>query len=1462
MTTARAWLLAATVGLLCGTTSAVAQWNTCVIRNATSSGNPPAILDNNNYAAPAKEFVISEGGQKAAWGTSLLDGFAVKDIGRIAVTRFDDRTRFTAGSGPYVAPYFNIWITDGTGKYAVIANEPSDPIFQPLYSNGYNLTWAQIADKPAKVYENADKSWLPNNGVGLTFNDVADYVIQAPTVAELTTGWAGLGTGAPRELGTNIAYGFNWVLGDTLSNYVSGDPGYVLAQPAAVPAFTTWQVATVHGCAQFDILAGSDELLYHVQPRNAHGWYWYQNNGAPAWQLATGGFGPNGWRDGSRTFAATNVAVGKRLDELKLVFEYEHALGGYTTVNFFITDGNGKFGIFAPTSLGINVVGGIVQLDDNWSRMTIDLTQDATAIPLSTPVAVYEHNGFTNEFGEPFTTMTWGDIKGYTIAGMYDYQRSPAGGWSKWSRTMFDPINAAGVSSVINGYGLALIWGDTVGNVAYTTQQRHIRNVRVSFDGVDYQGTFANAQAPHELRLEAEGCQDDFDGDPNNGKQVRFELWMRNLQQNITGFQAFVAYETSELTFVPTLSSYAAVPFPVHITQMLHAESGHVGRLHLDGSAPLDPNDPLYNGTDSDSLLATLVFTVIAECQTTAASFTTYDPPPPGGPVFASELSYLGVVVPTITVDSPTIYLDDTPPSITCPADSTIECTVDPVPANTNGSATATDACDPTPAISYTDVATLNGCGGYTGTIARTWRATDACGNYAECLQTISIVDTTPPVVTAPASVDLECNTALPPAAATITEFLALAGATAADNCSTTAQLTVTSVTGALVGDVCNGTITRTYTIRDACNNATSVDHVFTVTDNTPPVIACPADTTIECDQMPLGWANGGILIAYNNNGPENPGNQAWFRAQASKANTNGAVFNFEPGPWGYGASHPFQVHPDQFGLDFTLPALTYNGSNPALTWFVAKDNVNGSCGGAFPAGPHAWAISGYIPGPASPTGCVVNSVLRSNGIVTPPAPVVLTAWNLTQSGTIFTADVTGYLLSDGFVHWYTPALPDTPMANLGWNGQFHFRGRLVYNSAGDPGNDGDYYAGAMVFHANALPASTGWATAVDNCDPAPVITFTDTFVPGSCGYTGTLTRTWKATDACGNVATCPQLITVVDTTPPTFTSVPADVTVNADAGSCTAVLNPPLAMAAAVDNCDPNPTVTGVRSDSQPLTAPYPVGQTTITWTAKDCHNNAVTATTTVVVQPRNTVQVTVQLDGVTADVTRCVRFVLDSCGAYVDVDVPFTGGSYSGPIDVPCGPWTQLCAKDRQHTKWDTVGLTISGPVYVASATLHLAGGDTDNDGDVDIHDVTFFLYRFGQPMANYSCPWNGVRDADFSNNGSVGSEDYTFLTSNWLTTSLCPCTLPLGGGLEELPGALVARPVAVRVSELAPEIGVSVDFNADGVVDYKDVQLFEQAHGLPNKLSKAIKASAEMQQKQASTVQPMTPGCVAGN
>ena len=224
--------------------AANAGFTSFVIRNGGSGA--PGILSNTDYGVPAPEFVIDEGGMKAALGSNDLNGQTIGDIASLQITRHDDVSRFTAGSGAAVAPYFNLWVTDGAGNYAVIANEPSNPAFQSLFttngdgSRSYDLSFGDLSDKVAKVYEtpgwNSGTSWVHAMfGATLTFADIATLEIAPPPASYITDPGNSVGSGAPDELGTNNAFGFNWVFGDTLSNYVSGDEGYVVSG-AVVPS--------------------------------------------------------------------------------------------------------------------------------------------------------------------------------------------------------------------------------------------------------------------------------------------------------------------------------------------------------------------------------------------------------------------------------------------------------------------------------------------------------------------------------------------------------------------------------------------------------------------------------------------------------------------------------------------------------------------------------------------------------------------------------------------------------------------------------------------------------------------------------------------------------------------------------------------------------------------------------------------------------------------------------------------------------------------------------------------------------------------------------------------------------------------------------------------------------------------------------------------------------------------------
>jgi hypothetical protein len=139
-----------------------------------------------------------------------------------------------------------------------------------------------------------------------------------------------------------------------------------------------------------------------------------------------------------------------------------------------------------------------------------------------------------------------------------------------------------------------------------------------------------------------------------------------------------------------------------------------------------------------------------------------------------------------------------------------------------------------------------------------------------------------------------------------------------------------------------------------------------------------------------------------------------------------------------------------------------------------------------------------------------------------------------------------------------------------------------------------------------------GAATAADNCSIASVSGVRSDAQPLNAPYPkGATSIVWTATDASGRTAAATQTVTINDTENPTVNA-PADITAASDAGSCSADVNP--GTATAVDNCG-GVGVAGARSDSQPLGAAYPVGTTTITWTATDAAGNTATDTQTVTV-------------------------------------------------------------------------------------------------------------------------------------------------------------------------------------------------------------------------------------------------------
>src|SRR5262249_53595782 len=138
------------------------------------------------------------------------------------------------------------------------------------------------------------------------------------------------------------------------------------------------------------------------------------------------------------------------------------------------------------------------------------------------------------------------------------------------------------------------------------------------------------------------------------------------------------------------------------------------------------------------------------------------------------------------------------------------------------GTATATDNSDSNPAITATRSDGKPLTDPYPkGTTTITWRATDACGNFSECMQTVTVNDNEPPSITCPDNI--VTNTA-PGACSQVVNFTP----TTSDNCTN-----VTVVCNPPSGSTFfKGVTTVGCGVTDGSGNTNGCTFTVTVNDN------------------------------------------------------------------------------------------------------------------------------------------------------------------------------------------------------------------------------------------------------------------------------------------------------------------------------------------------------------------------------------------------------------------------------------------------------------------------------------------------------------------------------------------------------------------------------------------------------------------------------------------------------
>ncbi|NOY96745.1 MAG: T9SS type B sorting domain-containing protein, partial [Chlorobi bacterium] len=208
---------------------------------------------------------------------------------------------------------------------------------------------------------------------------------------------------------------------------------------------------------------------------------------------------------------------------------------------------------------------------------------------------------------------------------------------------------------------------------------------------------------------------------------------------------------------------------------------------------------------------------------------------------------------------------DTTNPEITCPTDTTI-LPYEPVPGAfadytefINAGGTVSDNCginESSFALINEDTIFVN----ITEVITRTYQIADLCGNLGSCTQITTVMHDAEESITCPPTITVECPEQIPTAYSDYLEFV-LAGGSATSKCGIN-ESSFAFISEARDSLSCPETITRTYEITDTCNNIITCTQLIIINDVTAPVLTCAPDTSLLFDEViPAPYANYNELV-------------------------------------------------------------------------------------------------------------------------------------------------------------------------------------------------------------------------------------------------------------------------------------------------------------------------------------------------------------------------------------------------------------------------------------------------------------------------------------------------------------------------------------------------------------------------------------------------------------------------
>jgi hypothetical protein len=562
-----------------------------------------------------------------------------------------------------------------------------------------------------------------------------------------------------------------------------------------------------------------------------------------------------------------------------------------------------------------------------------------------------------------------------------------------------------------------------------------------------------------------------------------------------------------------------------------------------------------------------------------------------------------------------TVAVSDTEvPSISCAGTATVA--VDP------GSCSASNVVPGTPSVG-------DNCGVSTvvndapvsypvGTNAVVWTVTDLYGNQSSCTQQVIVVDDEAPSISCPATVTVNADAGLCSASGAVLGVPASTN----DNCG------VASVVNDGSGPYPVGTNAVVWTVTDVNGNSSSCTQQVIVVDNQVPSISCPATVIVNADLGQCSVTNVvlGTPTTGDNCGVASVVNDA---SEPYPVGTNTVVWTVTDASGNSATCTQKVIVVDNQAPSISCPADIVTATDPGqcsasnVTYTVSTSdnctNVTAVCsppsGSTFLVGVTAVAC-GATDAAGNTNSCSFTVTVSDTEApsISCPAPVTVNAdaGLCSASGValgvpLSTNDNCGVstVVNDGSEPYPvgTNAVVWT-VTDIHGNSSSCTQQVIVTGTDTErpvPSCPGDITVSAAPGQCTSNVSFL--ATFTDNCVGGSIVC-----VPGS-GFSfpkGTTNVVCTATDASGNSSNCSFTVTVNDTEAPSI-SCPADVTVSADVGQCSAT-NVVLGTPSAADNC-------GVSTVVNDASEPYPVGNNAVVWTVTDVNGNSSSCTQQVIV-------------------------------------------------------------------------------------------------------------------------------------------------------------------------------------------------------------------------------------------------------